>query len=98
MNIVIHVRSFGLLQQLPEPVHHIGFMLHERMGIAIERDGRIFVTEYLGERFYVHSTFEGAGGKGMPQRMESLVRDILPFQEQFKTSLVGANGNGLSVT
>ena len=29
--------------------------------------------------------------------METLVRNIQPFQEQFKTSLVGADGYGLAV-
>ena len=45
LNIVIHVRSFGLLQQFSELVHHVGFMLHKGVGIAVERDGRVFVTE-----------------------------------------------------
>lgn len=74
LNIVIHVRSLGLLQQLSEPVHHIGFMLHERMGIAIERNGRIFMTKDFGKRFHVHAAFEGAGSKRMPQRVKASVR------------------------
>ena len=73
-------------------------MLHKGVGIAVERDGRIFVTEDLGKCFYIHAAFEGAGGKRMSQGMESFVRDIKFFQEQFKTSLVRADGNGLSVT
>ena len=97
LNIVIHVRSLGLLQQLSEPVHHIGFMLHERMGIAIERNGRIFMTKDFGKRFHVHAAFEGAGSKRMPQRVKASVRYFLFFKEQFKTSLVGADGNRLSV-
>ncbi len=72
-------------------------MLHEGMRIAIERDGRIFMSENLGERLYVHSAFEGAGGKRMPQGMKAFVRNIQFFQEQFKTSLVGADGNRLFV-
>ena len=43
LNTLIHVRSFGLSQKLSELVHHIGFMLHKGMGIAIERDGRVFM-------------------------------------------------------
>ena len=72
-------------------------MLHKGMGIAVERDGRVLVTEDLGERFYVHAAFEGAGGKSVPQGMEAFVRDIQSFQEQFKTSLVGTDGDRLSV-
>ena len=66
-------------QEFSQPVHHVGFMLHEGVGIAVERDGRIFVTEYLGERFYVHSTFEGAGGERVPQGMKAFVRNIQLF-------------------
>ena len=72
-------------------------MLHKRVGVTIERDGRVFVSEDLGECFYVHAALKGAGGERMPQGMESLVRDFQPFQEQFKTSLVGTNGYELSV-
>ena len=39
LNIVIHVRSFGLLQQLSEPVHHVGFVLYKGMSVAVERSG-----------------------------------------------------------
>ena len=97
LNTLIHVRSFGLSQKLSELVHHICFMLHKGMGIAIERDGRILMPEDLRERLYIHSAFEGAGGKCMSQGMKTFVRNFQPFQEQFKTSLVGTNGNGLSV-
>ena len=83
-------------QELPEPVHHVCFMLHKGMGIAVKRDGRILVAEDLGKRFYIHAAFEGAGGKGMPQGVKSFVRYFQLFQEQFKTSLVGADGNGVT--
>ena len=72
-------------------------MLHKGVGIAIERDGRVLVTEDLGERLYVHTAFECAGSERMPQGMEAFVRYFQPFQEQFKTSLVRADGNRLSV-
>ena len=84
-------------KHLAEPVHHVGFMFHKGVGIAVERNGRVLMTENFGERLYVHATFEGAGGKGMPQGMKALVRNIQSFQEQFKTSLVGADGYRLSV-
>ena len=72
-------------------------MLHERMGIAIERNGRVLMTEDLGKRFYVHTTFECAGGERVPQGVKPFVRNFQFFQEQFKTSLVGADGYWLSV-
>ena len=72
-------------------------MLLKGVGIAVERDGRVFVTEYLGKCFYIHAALEGAGGERVPQGMKAFMRNIQSFQEQFKTSLVGTNGNGTSV-
>ena len=97
LNTVIHVRSFDLLQELSEPVHHICFMLHKGVSITVERDGRVLVAENFGKRFDVHAAFEGAGGKSMPQGMESLVRNFQLFQKQFKTPLVGTDGNRFPV-
>ena len=54
-------------------------MLHEGMGVAVEGDGRVFVTEDLGEGFHVHAALEGARRKGMPQGMKSLMRNMQPF-------------------
>ena len=65
---------FLFLQELPEPVHHVRFMLHQGVGVTIERDGRILVPEDLGQRLYVHAAFKGAGGKGGPQGLKSFVR------------------------
>ena len=59
-------------------------MFHEGVGIAVERDGRVFVAEDLREGFYVHAAFEGAGGKRMPQGMKTLVRDIQSFKSNSK--------------
>ena len=54
-------------------------MLHKGVGVAVERDGRILVAEDLGRRFHIHAALEGAGGKGMPQGMESLMRYLQLF-------------------
>ena len=67
------------LQQPPQPVHHVLLMLHEGVGVAIQSHGRVFVAEDLGERLYIHAALEGAGGKGMPQGMKALMRDMQPF-------------------
>ena len=79
MNILFHVPAFFLLQQFTQPVHHCRLVFHEGMGVAAERDGRVFVPEDLGERLYVHAAFEGAGGEGVPQGMEALVRNMQLF-------------------
>ena len=63
-------------QELSEAVHHVGFMLHQGVSIAVECDGRVLVAEDLGKCFHVHTAFEGAGGERMPQGMESLMRNL----------------------
>lgn len=74
--MIIHVRSFGLSQKLSEPVHHVCFMLHKRVSVAVKGNRWVLMTEDLGERLHVHTAFEGAGGKRMPQGMESLMRNF----------------------
>ena len=97
LNTVIHVRSFGLLQKLFELVHHVGFMLHQGVSVAVQSDRRIFVPENLGQCFHVHSTFEGAGSKRMPQGVKSFVRYTQFYKEQFESTLIGTDENGLAV-
>lgn len=70
---IIHVHIFSL-QQFPQLVHHVGFMLHKRVGVAVQSNCRVLVSEDLGERFYIHTAFDGAGGECMPQGMKALVR------------------------
>ena len=77
--MLIHVRPFDLSQKLSKSVHHICLMLHKRVRITVEGNGRILVAEDLGERFHVHAAFEGAGGKRMPQGMKTFVRYLQLF-------------------
>lgn len=72
-------------------------MLHKGVGITVQSDCRILVTEDLGKRFYIHTTLNGTGGKSMTQGMKTFVRYHQLFQKQFEASLVGTNGNGTSV-
>ena len=67
------------------------------MSVAVEGYGWVFVPKDLGERLHIHAAFEGACSERMPQRMETFVRNFQFFQEQFKTALVGADGNAISV-
>ena len=78
--MLIHVRPFGLSQKLSEPVHHIGFMLHKRVSIAVERYSRILVTENLGERFHIHAVLQRQRCEGMSQIMESDTLTVCPLQ------------------
>ena len=88
---------FSISKQLPDPVHHLLFMLHKRVSVTVQSDGWILVSEDLGKRFYIHTALNGTGGKSMPQGVKSFVRYLQIFQKQFKTPLVGTNGNGTSV-
>ena len=64
------------LKKFSEPIHHVGFMFHKGMGVAVERDGRVFMPQNFGQGLYVHSAFQRARGKGVPQGMEALMQDI----------------------
>ena len=61
-------------QELSEPVHHVGFMFHKRVSIAVEGNGRVFMSEDLGERLHIHAALEGAGGERVPQGVKALMR------------------------
>lgn len=54
-------------------------MLHKGVNVTVEGNGRVFMPEYLGERFHVHTAFKSAGGKRMPQGVKAFVRDIQSF-------------------
>ena len=42
------------------------------------------MPEDLGERFHVHPAFKCAGSERVPHGMKAFMRNIQPFQEQFK--------------
>ena len=77
-----------VLQQFAELVHHLLLMLHERVNVAVKGYGWILMTEYLGKRFHVHSAFQGASRKGVPERMKALVRYSEIFLQRSKSALV----------
>lgn len=88
LNTLIHVRSFGLLQELSELVHHVCFMLHKGMGIAIERDGWVLVTEDLGERLYVHTTFKRVRSKRKPTKNYRIKSAKIQYLKKVDTNCV----------
>ena len=59
------------LQKLADAVHHGDFVLHHTMRVAVKCDIRVFMPEYIREGFDVHSALEGAGGKGVSQRVKA---------------------------
>ena len=57
------------------------FMQHEAVNIAIQRDGRVLVTEDFRQRFDIHSALQRAGGKGMPQGMKPEMWNADPTEQ-----------------
>ena len=57
------------------------FMRHEAVNIAVQRDGRVLVTEDFRERFDIHAALQRAGGKGVPQGMKSAMRNANPTEQ-----------------
>ena len=56
-------------KELAKFIHHCLLMLHHRMNITIQRDRRIFVSEHLRQRFYIHAAFDCAGSKCMTKNV-----------------------------
>ena len=70
--ITIDVKS----QQLSQPVHHLVFMRHEAMNVAIERNRGVLMPEDLRKCFYVHPALQCTGGKSMPEGVKAPVRNF----------------------
>lgn len=51
------------------------FMQHKAVNMAVQRDRRVLVTEDFRQRFDIHSALQCAGGKGMPQRVKTAMRN-----------------------
>ena len=69
-------------------------VFHQRVRIAVERDGRVLVSEQFGESPDVHAAFQRARGEGMTEGVESPVRYAQPRKQQRETPLIGAHGDG----
>ena len=66
------------------------------MNIPFERDRGILMSENFRQRFYIHTTLNSAGSKGMSECMKTVMRNLLLLKEQFKAALIGANGNNFT--
>ena len=88
LNKVISVLFLPYSKQFPEAVHHIRLVLHERVGVAVQGHGRVFVTQYLRKRFYVHAALQSAGGEGVAQGMEAFVGYLQFFEQQLERPLI----------
>lgn len=45
-------------------------MVEHTVGIAIQRDGSIFMSHNIGNGFDIHSALNGTGGEGMAKSVE----------------------------
>ena len=77
-----------VLQQFAELVHHLFLVFHKGVNIAVKGYGWILMTEYFGQRFHVHSAFQGARCKGVAQRMKAPMRYIEILLQRSKGALV----------
>ena len=57
------------------------FMWHEAVNIAVQRDGRVLVTEDFRQRFDIHSALQRTGGKGVSQGMKPAMRNADPTEQ-----------------
>ena len=67
------------------------FMRHEAVNIAIQRDGRVLVTEDFRQCFDIHAALQRAGGKGVPQGMKPAMRNANTAEQQTETVLIRAH-------
>ena len=67
------------------------FMRHEAVNIAIQRDGRILVTENFRQRFDIHSALQRTGGKGMTQGVKPAMRNANTAEQQTEAVLIRAH-------
>lgn len=66
-------------QQFPEAIHHVVFVRHETVDVAVQRDRWVLMSQQLRQGFDIHSALQRPGCKGMPQGMEATVREVLLF-------------------
>ena len=80
-------RSQLLSQQIfQEAAHHVaGGPLHVRrhVGVGVQGEGRVGVTQDAGERLGVHAAGEGVGGEGVTQVVEPDVGQPASFSSSF---------------
>lgn len=63
-------------------------MRHQAVNIAVQRDGRVLVTEDFRQRFDIYAALQRAGSKGVPQGMKSAMRNADPTKQQTETVLI----------
>ena len=64
------------------------------MGVGIQREGCVGVTQDAGQRFGIHAAGEGVGGEGMAQIMKADAGQARPLEECFHVAIgrIGIDG------
>ena len=64
------------------------------MGVGVQREGRIGVTQDSGQRFGIHAAGEGVCGEGVTKIMKADAGQVCPLEERFHVAIgrVGVDG------
>ena len=57
------------------------------MGVGVQREGGVGMTQNAGQRFGVHAAGEGVGGEGMPQIVEADAGQARPPEQRFHVAI-----------
>ena len=59
------------------------------MGVGVQREGRIGVSQNAGQRFGVHAAGEGMGCEGMAQIVEADAGEFCPLEHCLHVAILG---------
>jgi len=64
------------------------------MGVGVQREGRIGVTQDSGQRFGIHAAGEGVGGEGVAQIVEADAGESCPLEQRLHVAIsrIGIDG------
>ena len=64
------------------------------MGVGVQREGRIGVTQDSGQRFGIHAAGEGMGREGVAQVVEADAGQPRPLEQRFHVAIgcIGVDG------
>lgn len=65
------------------------------MGVGVQRGGAGHMAQDGGQHLDVHPVGQGVGGEGMPQIMETKVRESCCLQQRFHPVIGSAGAGGL---
>ena len=82
----------NISEKFSQTIHILLLVFHKGMNIPFECDRWILVPKDFGQRLDIHPALNRSCGKGMTERMKSVMGYLLRFEKQFKATLIGPNG------